>query len=104
MDSDLALGEGFDFREATALSDIRVPVFTVGTQTDHVAPWRSVFKLHLLIDTEITFLLTSGGHNAGIVWEPGHPRRSYQVDTQGAEGRYLDPETWAAQTPVKDGS
>ena len=27
----------------------------------------------------LTFLLTSGGHNAGIVSEPGHPHRSYRV-------------------------
>lgn len=104
LNNDLATGRYLVNGRPIALSDIRVPVFAVGTQTDHVAPWRSVFKLHLLTDTEITFLLTSGGHNAGIVSEPGHPRRSYQVDTQGPDNRYLDPETWAAQTPVQDGS
>ena len=35
-----------------------------------------------MTDTEITFLLTSGGHNAGIVSEPGHNDRSYQVTTK----------------------
>jgi polyhydroxyalkanoate synthase len=65
-----------------ALTDIRVPIFAVGTLTDHVAPWRSAFKIHLLTDTEVTFLLTMGGHNTGVVSPPGYPRRSYQLATR----------------------
>ncbi|SRR5579875_596276 len=87
-----------------ALTDIRQPIFAVATQADHVAPWRSVYKIHLLTDTEVTFLLTSGGHNAGIVSEPGHPHRVYQIARRGADGRYVDPDTWIATTPVVRGS
>jgi len=86
------------------LSDIRVPIFMVGTVRDHVAPWRSVYKLNLVADTELTFLLTSGGHNAGIVSEPGHPHRSFQVATRPAGAPYTDPDTWAGRTPRQDGS
>jgi len=50
-----------------------VPSFVVATGTDHVAPWRSVYKFNLAVDADMTFLLTSGGHNAGICSEPGHP-------------------------------
>jgi polyhydroxyalkanoate synthase len=88
-----------------AISDIHVPIFTVATEQDHVAPWRSVYKINLLADAEqVTFLLTSGGHNAGIVSEPGHGRRSYQIAGRSEEDRYIDPETWHITTPRHSGS
>ena len=88
-----------------AISDIHLPIFAVAASRDHVAPWRSVYKLHLQSDaTELTFVLTSGGHNVGIVNEPGHPHRSYQMTTCKEGERCLDPDTWQAETPVREGS
>lgn len=87
-----------------ALSDIRVPIFAVATEQDHVAPWHSVYKLHLQADAELTFLLTNGGHNAGVVSEPGHPHRHYRVSTRTDGQRYLDPDAWFERTSVKEGS
>ncbi len=79
-------------------------MFCVGTVWDHVAPWRSVYKINLFTDTNVTFVLTTGGHNAGIVSEPGHQRRSYQIATRKAEDHFVDPETWQATTPRVEGS
>ncbi|MBK1612224.1 poly-beta-hydroxybutyrate polymerase [Rubrivivax gelatinosus] len=87
-----------------ALSDIHVPMFVVGTEKDHVSPWKSVYKINRLADTEITFVLTTGGHNAGIVSEPGHARRSYRIATRAADGPWLDPDAWAAAAPRLQGS
>jgi len=69
-----------------------------------VAPWRSVYKLNFLLDTEVTFLLTSGGHNAGIVSEPGHAGRHFRVARHAATERYIDPETWYASNLPIEGS
>lgn len=84
-------------------TDIHVPCFAVGTVTDHVAPWKSVYKLHLL-PLDITFVLTSGGHNAGIVSEPGHKGRHFQVHHRPVTEAYVAPERWQAQVPHTEGS
>ncbi|MEO9874887.1 MAG: alpha/beta fold hydrolase [Anderseniella sp.] len=104
LNNDLAEGRYLVEGRPVAVSDIRVPVFAVGTERDHVAPWRSVYKFHLLSDTEVTFLLTNGGHNAGIVSEPGHSRRHYKLTTMAHDEPYMDPETWITQTVEKPGS
>ncbi len=87
-----------------ALSDIRAPLFVVATEHDHVAPWRSVYKINLAADTDISFLLTSGGHNAGIVSEPGHRGRRYRLSHRIHGGKYLDPDTWFANSAPQPGS
>jgi poly[(R)-3-hydroxyalkanoate] polymerase subunit PhaC len=102
--NDLAEGRYEVDGRPVVLSDIRTPLFAVGTETDHVSPWRSVYKIHLSVDTDVTFVLTSGGHNAGIVSEPGHPRRNFRVSHKRAEEKYLDPDTWLATTDPQTGS
>jgi len=104
MDNDLAEGRYRADGRPVAIADIEVPMFIVGTVRDHVAPWPSVFKMHLLNGGELTFVLTSGGHNAGVVSEPGHPRRSFQIATRAAGERYVDPQQWRAETPLQEGS
>lgn len=87
-----------------SLLDIRAPMFLVGTTGDHIAPWTSVYKMNRLTQAEVTFLLTSGGHNAGIICGPVHPRRQYQIATRKPGDKYIDPKTWAETQPVHPGS
>jgi polyhydroxyalkanoate synthase len=87
-----------------SMSDIRVPMFAVGTEKDHVSPWHSVYKLHRITETELTFVLTSGGHNAGIVSEPGHARRHYRQHTTGAADSWMAPDAWEQAAVRHDGS
>lgn len=104
LNNDLVEGRFYVAGRPVHLEDIRVPVFAVGTETDHIAPWRSVFELTYLLDTDIDFVLTTGGHNAGIVSEPGHSGRSFrrlscrQVDIRP------DADEWAKDATVTYGS
>ncbi|MFG1421610.1 PHA/PHB synthase family protein [Roseixanthobacter liquoris] len=104
LNNDLASGRYVVNGHPIAIQDIRVPIFTVGTERDHIAPWRSVYKIHYLTDTDVTFVLTSGGHNAGIVSEPGHPHRQFRLREKGAMDPCLGPDEWFAGTPVQPGS
>jgi len=104
LNNELAEGHYHVDDKPTALTDIRPPVFAVGAETDHVAPWKSVYKINLLTDTEVTFLLTSGGHNAGIISEPGHPGRHHRVAIKREGEPYVGAEDWFDNTPARDGS
>ena len=90
--------------DAVHLSDVKVPFFVVGTEKDHVAPWPSVYKINRMARSPVSFLLTSGGHNAGIVSPPDHPRRRYRVHTHQPEELMLPPDDFLDQTPVHEGS
>ncbi|BDI04269.1 PHA/PHB synthase family protein [Sphaerotilus microaerophilus] len=87
-----------------ALSDLRVPMFVVGTEKDHVSPWHSVYKIHSLTETEVTFALANGGHNAGIVSEPGHARRHYRILTTPASSPWMAPDAWEQAAVRHEGS
>jgi polyhydroxyalkanoate synthase len=104
LNNDLVAGRYKVHGRPIALSDIRAPIFAVATETDHVAPWQSVYKINLSADTDVTFLLTSGGHNAGIVSEPGHKGRRFRFSHWLSRGKYVDPDSWYQNTPSVDGS
>ncbi len=102
LDNDLAAGRYQVDGRPVSLLNLRVPLFVVGTERDHVAPWKSVYKIHQLTDTDVTFVLTSGGHNAGIVSEPGHKHRHYRIHDTKLGELHLGPDEWVeANAPIE---
>ncbi len=104
LNNELAQGRFDVGGEPVSLTDIRAPIFCVSTTKDHVAPWLSVYKLHLLADTNVTFVLANRGHNGGIVSEPGHEGRKYQIRRKIEGTKYIPPDEWRETTPVVEGS
>jgi polyhydroxyalkanoate synthase len=104
LQNKLAVGRFVVDGKVIDLGAIQAPVFAVGTVTDHVAPWRSVFKIHHLVSSDVTFLLTSGGHNAGVVSPPGLPHRSYQVALHAANDQPVAPDEWQIGVEHHEGS
>ncbi|SOE53474.1 Poly(3-hydroxyalkanoate) synthetase [Burkholderia sp. OK233] len=104
LDNDLACGRYLVDARPVSIRNIRAPMFVVGTERDHIAPWQSVYKIHNLSDADITFVLTSGGHNAGIVSEPGHPHRHFRKKLSAVNDLRIGPDEWMASVTAQDGS
>ncbi len=108
LNNDLAEGRYRVHDRPVVLNDIGWPMYVVATERDHVSPWASVYKIHLLTDTELRFALTSGGHNVGVVNPAGgpvaHPGASYRVHVRAKGAPYVDAQTWFEQATSHAGS
>jgi polyhydroxyalkanoate synthase subunit PhaC len=72
------------------LSTIDVPVYVLGAQNDHIAPWRGTYRTTQLVGGEARYVLTSAGHIAGIVNPPDNPKTFHYV----RDDCPADPEAW----------
>jgi polyhydroxyalkanoate synthase len=105
LKNELANGEFISAGARIDLKSIRLPMFVVGTETDHVAPWKSAYKTRALTrSADYTFLLTSGGHNAGIVSGPAHPKRRHRTLTWHDDSSAPTPEQWQEKAVLTAGS
>jgi polyhydroxyalkanoate synthase len=108
LHNDLAEGRYLVEGRPIVLSDIHAPMFVVGTVRDHVAPWKSTYKINYQVDADVTYVLTSGGHNTGVVAPPGEQGHSYQVKTQvktePGHAPYIGPDEWLKAAPRVEGS
>lgn len=102
--NDLAEGRFQVEGQPVSLRDIRTPTFAVGTEHDHVAPWRSVYKIHQLTGADISFALADAGHNRGIIAPPSQAGRHFRIGTRAAHDRRLTAEQWLAQAELRQGS
>jgi polyhydroxyalkanoate synthase subunit PhaC len=83
------------------LSAIKSPTYVVSAINDHIVPWQSSYKTVGLVSGPVRFLLSSGGHIAGIVNPPG-PKAWYEVAE--VESLPRDAETWRGIAERRSGS
>ncbi|MEJ5269609.1 MAG: PHA/PHB synthase family protein [Hydrogenophilus thermoluteolus] len=68
------MGQPIDLRAIT------VPVYAVGAEDDHIAPWRQTYQLLKHVRGPKRYVLSSSGHILGIVNPPKDPpKRHYRV-------------------------
>lgn len=108
LHNDLAEGRYRYGGEPVDLGEVRVPMFVVATERDHVSPWKSVYKLLRLVHAPVDMVLTSGGHNVGIVNPPAgpaaHPEASYRRAATAPRKAPADPEAWLQRAQAVRGS
>jgi polyhydroxyalkanoate synthase len=61
-----------------SLADVKNDVYVVGAINDHIVPWHASYKTTGLMGGDVRYVLSSGGHIAGIVNPPG-PKAWYEV-------------------------
>ena len=104
LNNDLVEGHLEIDDEPVMLLDIRVPIFTVGTTSDHIAPWRAVYTINRVTRTEVSFVLTTGGHNVGVVNPPGPRPSQYQMNTRHPNDKYLSADAFHQRSEWHEGS
>lgn len=86
-----------------SVSNITMPMFAVGARDDFLAPWQSVFRIHFLTESEITFVLADGDHHDAIVGEIDDAQRRFAIARSGQGQPRLDAERWRDQAPHREG-
>jgi polyhydroxyalkanoate synthase len=98
---ELAQGRFPVFGEPVSLADIRIPIFAVACETDHIAAWKSSMNgfRHFGSD-DLTFVLSQSGHIAGIVNPPAKGKYGHYTH----DGPLDEPDRWRAAAAFHEGS
>ena len=97
--NELARGEMELAGQHLSLSDVTNDTYVVGAVNDHIVPWRASYKTCGLLGGTVRYVLSSGGHIAGIVNPPG-PKARYETNDHAP----ADAEEWRAAAAKHDGS
>jgi polyhydroxyalkanoate synthase len=79
---------------------VRNDVYCVASKEDHIAPWRSVYKMTQLFSGDVQFRLGNSGHIAGIINPPGKPKGCWW----SAASNPPTADEWLAIAQKRDGS
>jgi polyhydroxyalkanoate synthase subunit PhaC len=80
----LAKGEMELSGQRLSLADVKNDTYIVGAVNDHIVPWPSSYKATGMLGGSVRYVLSSGGHIAGIVNPPG-PKAWYEVAQRNPE-------------------
>jgi polyhydroxyalkanoate synthase len=73
------------------LHAIETPLYVLGAEADHIAPWRSSYKTVAAVGAgDVRYTLTNAGHIAGIVNPTGNPKAWYRTKDATAKDETAD--------------
>lgn len=87
--------------EPIDLGKVRLPVYVLAAQKDHIAPWTSCYRsAKLLGGRRVRFVLGESGHIAGVM----NPAASGKYGYWTNDRRPADPEKWLEGASYHEGS
>ncbi len=99
LHNQLANGEMELAGERLSLREIKSDTYVVSAENDHIVPWTASYKTTGLLGGHVRYLLSNGGHIAGIVNPPG-PKAWHEVSQDSHESA----EQWRAGAELIKGS
>jgi polyhydroxyalkanoate synthase len=72
------------------LGKIQTPLYVLGAETDHIAPWRATYLTTQHMGGESKYVLTNSGHIAGIVNPPGGKKTWHYTKPRATQGESAD--------------
>jgi polyhydroxyalkanoate synthase subunit PhaC len=82
LHNQLAKGEMELAGQHLSLKEIKADTYVVSAVNDHIVPWTASYKTIGLLGGQVRYVLSSGGHIAGIVNPPG-PKAWHEVSEDG---------------------
>jgi len=97
--NELARGEMELAGQHLSLSEVKNDCYVVGAVNDHIVPWHASYQATRLLGGDVRYVLSSGGHVAGIVNPPG-PKAWYEA----ADRNPAEADGWRAAATRHSGS
>jgi polyhydroxyalkanoate synthase len=100
LENKLAKGEMVLAGETLDLGNVTVPLYSLATLEDHIAPAKSVFIGSKLFGGPVNFVVAGSGHIAGVVNPPYQVKYCHWTDGPAV----CNLETWLARAKARPGS
>jgi len=100
LENKLAKGELTLDGETIDLGNVTIPIYSLATREDHIAPAKSVFLGSKLFGGQVEFVVAGSGHIAGVINPPSQIKYSYWVGGPAVTNL----ETWLAKAEERPGS
>ncbi len=81
---------------------IRTPLYVLGAEKDHIAPWRATYMTTQYVGGKAKYVRTNSGHVAGICNPPGNPKACYWSADATEPGE--SPDEWLERARRHEGS
>jgi polyhydroxyalkanoate synthase subunit PhaC len=82
------------------LKKIKIPCFVMASKSDHIAPWKTVYKATELLGGPVEFVLSASGHVAGVTNHPAQEKYCYWTNLENK----ADAEEWFENSTEHPGS